>query len=157
QRCSFAVVRQKYEVQVRDAYVLPGNTGVLRCEIPTFVKEYVAVTSWVRDSAYNIFPTPKSDDRHHMLPTGELLVFSVTSSDAQSSYRCRTVHRVTGDTVESSSYARLVVTGKFYTMIHTLDRVGPPDRLSIGRRTFRPFEYLTPTNAPGEFLWPRSR
>ncbi|XP_061927158.1 cell adhesion molecule Dscam2 isoform X4 [Apis cerana] len=105
-----AVVRQKYEVQVRDAYVLPGNTGVLRCEIPTFVKEYVAVTSWVRDSAYNIFPTPKSDDRHHMLPTGELLVFSVTSSDAQSSYRCRTVHRVTGDTVESSSYARLVVT-----------------------------------------------
>ncbi|XP_026302206.1 Down syndrome cell adhesion molecule-like protein Dscam2 isoform X7 [Apis mellifera] len=104
------VVRQKYEVQVRDAYVLPGNTGVLRCEIPTFVKEYVAVTSWVRDSAYNIFPTPKSDDRHHMLPTGELLVFSVTSSDAQSSYRCRTVHRVTGDTVESSSYARLVVT-----------------------------------------------
>ncbi|XP_026302207.1 Down syndrome cell adhesion molecule-like protein Dscam2 isoform X8 [Apis mellifera] len=50
------------------------------------------------------------DDRHHMLPTGELLVFSVTSSDAQSSYRCRTVHRVTGDTVESSSYARLVVT-----------------------------------------------
>ncbi|XP_034170916.1 cell adhesion molecule Dscam2 isoform X3 [Osmia lignaria lignaria] len=105
-----AVVRQKYEIQVRDAYVLPGNTGVLRCEIPTFVKEYVAVTSWVRDSAYNIFPTPKSDDRHHMLPTGELLVFSVTSSDAQSSYRCRTVHRVTGDTVESSSYARLVVT-----------------------------------------------
>ncbi|KAK1131355.1 hypothetical protein K0M31_017642 [Melipona bicolor] len=57
-----AVVRQKYEVQVRDAYVLPGNTGVLRCEIPTFVKEYVAVTSWVRDSAYNIFPTPKSGE-----------------------------------------------------------------------------------------------
>ncbi|XP_017890990.1 Down syndrome cell adhesion molecule-like protein Dscam2 isoform X2 [Ceratina calcarata] len=105
-----AVVRQKYEIQVRDAYVFPGNTGVLRCEIPTFVKEYVAVTSWVRDSAYNIFPTPKSDDRHHMLPSGELLVFSVTTSDAQSSYRCRTVHRVTGDTVESSSYARLVVT-----------------------------------------------
>lgn len=48
-----------------------------------------------------------------MLPTGELLVFSVTSADAHSTYRCRTVHHVTGDTVESSSYARLVVTGKF--------------------------------------------
>lgn len=57
-----SVVRQKYEVQVRDVYVLPGNTGVLRCDIPTFVKEYVAVTSWVRDSAYNIFPTPKSGE-----------------------------------------------------------------------------------------------
>lgn len=54
-----------------------------------------------------------SDDKYHMLPTGELLVFSVTSSDARSSYRCRTVHHVTGDTVESSSYARLMVTGKF--------------------------------------------
>jgi len=47
-----------------------------------------------------------------MLPTGELLIFSVTPTDAHSTYRCRTVHHVTGDTVESSSYARLVVTGK---------------------------------------------
>ncbi|XP_031783300.1 Down syndrome cell adhesion molecule-like protein Dscam2 isoform X4 [Nasonia vitripennis] len=105
-----AVVRQKYEVQVRDAYVLAGNTGVLRCEIPTFVKEYVSVTSWVQDSAFNIYPTPDSDGKYHMLPTGELLVFSVTSADAHASYRCRTVHHVTGSTVESSSYAHLVVT-----------------------------------------------
>lgn len=47
-----------------------------------------------------------------MLPSGELLVFSVTSADAHASYRCRTVHHVTGSTVESSSYAHLVVTGK---------------------------------------------
>lgn len=51
-------------------------------------------------------------EKHHMLPTGELLIFSVTPADAHSTYRCRTVHHVTGDTVESSSYARLVVTGK---------------------------------------------
>ncbi|XP_047364964.1 Down syndrome cell adhesion molecule-like protein Dscam2 isoform X2 [Vespa velutina] len=105
-----AVVRQKYEVQVRDAYVLVGNTGVLRCEIPSFAKDYVKVTSWVQDSAFNIFPTHESGGKYHMLPTGELLVFSVTSTDAHASYRCRTVHHVTGDTVESSSYARLVVT-----------------------------------------------
>ncbi|XP_078048429.1 cell adhesion molecule Dscam2 [Augochlora pura] len=105
-----AVVRQKYEVMVRDAFVMAGNTGVIRCDIPTFVKEYVAVTSWVRDSTFNIFPTPRGDDKYHMLPTGELLVFSVTSSDDRSSYRCRTVHHVTGDTVESSSFARLMVT-----------------------------------------------
>ncbi|XP_071566445.1 cell adhesion molecule Dscam2 isoform X2 [Temnothorax nylanderi] len=105
-----AVVRQKYEVQVRDAYVLAGNTGVLRCEIPAFVKEYVAVTSWLKDSAFNIYPSAESGEKHHMLPTGELLIFSVTPADAHSTYRCRTVHHVTGDTVESSSYARLVVT-----------------------------------------------
>ncbi|XP_067203911.1 cell adhesion molecule Dscam2-like isoform X2 [Linepithema humile] len=105
-----AVVRQKYEVQVRDAYVLAGNTGVLRCEIPAFVKEYVAVTSWFQDSSFNFYPTAESGGKYHMLPTGELLIFSVTSADAHSTYRCRTVHHITGDTVESSSYARLVVT-----------------------------------------------
>ncbi|XP_011345914.1 Down syndrome cell adhesion molecule-like protein Dscam2 isoform X3 [Ooceraea biroi] len=105
-----AVVRQKYEVQVRDTYVLAGNTAVLKCEIPAFVKEYVAVTSWFQDSAFNIYPTAESGGKYHMLPTGELLVFSVTSADSHSNYRCRTVHHVTGDTVESSSQARLVVT-----------------------------------------------
>ena len=61
-----------------------------------------------------------ADGKYHMLPTGELLVFSVTSADAHFSYRCRTVHRVTGDTVESSSYARLVVSGKFTNVYHIL-------------------------------------
>lgn len=57
---NFPVVRQKYEVQVRDAYVFSGNTGVLRCEIPAFVKEYIAVTSWVQDSVFNIYPSHES-------------------------------------------------------------------------------------------------
>lgn len=62
---SFSVVRQKYEVQVRDAYVLAGNTGVLRCEIPAFVKEYVAVTSWLKDSAFNIYPSAESGEYNY--------------------------------------------------------------------------------------------
>nr|KAF7401969.1 hypothetical protein H0235_015305 [Vespula pensylvanica] len=61
-----AVVRQKYEVQVRDAYVLVGNTGVLRCEIPSFAKDYVKVTSWVQDSIFNIFPTHESVEVHQV-------------------------------------------------------------------------------------------
>ncbi|XP_012280177.1 Down syndrome cell adhesion molecule-like protein Dscam2 [Orussus abietinus] len=105
-----AVVRQEYEVKVRDAYVFSGNTGVMRCEISPFVKGYVAVTSWVQDANFNIYPTPQSDGKYHMLPTGELLVFSITSADAHYTYRCRTVHYITGDKVESSSYARFVVT-----------------------------------------------
>ncbi|XP_015600048.1 Down syndrome cell adhesion molecule-like protein Dscam2 isoform X2 [Cephus cinctus] len=105
-----AVVRQKYEVQVQNVHVLPGNTGVLKCQIPAFVKEFVTVTSWVQDSAFNIYPTTHSDEKYHMLPTGELLVFAVSSADAHSSYRCRTVHHVTGDTVESSNYAHLILT-----------------------------------------------
>ncbi|XP_043281864.1 Down syndrome cell adhesion molecule-like protein Dscam2 isoform X2 [Venturia canescens] len=105
-----AVVRQKYDVVVKDAYVRVGNTGVLRCEIPPNVKKHVRVTSWVQDSTFNIFPAPESDGKYHMLPTGELLIFAVNPDDKHHGYRCRTVDHVTGATVESSTLARLIVT-----------------------------------------------
>jgi hypothetical protein len=51
-----AVVRQKYEVQVYDEYVISGNTAVLRCQVPSYVAEYVMVTSWIQDGSVNIYP-----------------------------------------------------------------------------------------------------
>lgn len=107
-----AVVKQHYDVMVRDAYVLGGNTAVLRCEIPAFVRDHISITSWIQDSSFNIFPSPYSEGKHHMLPSGELLVYSVTSSDSHSTYRCRTVHHITGKTVESSTHGRVIVTGE---------------------------------------------
>lgn len=56
------VVRQKYQVGVKDSHVLAGNTGVLRCDVPTQAKEYVSITSWVQDSAFNIYPAPESGE-----------------------------------------------------------------------------------------------
>ncbi|XP_049811603.1 Down syndrome cell adhesion molecule-like protein Dscam2 [Schistocerca nitens] len=44
-----AVVRQDYEVQVYRAHALLGNTAVLRCVIPPFVRDDVSVSSWFRD------------------------------------------------------------------------------------------------------------
>ncbi|GLG93647.1 Uncharacterized protein GBIM_00999, partial [Gryllus bimaculatus] len=105
-----AVVKQHYEVQVRDTYVLKGNTAVLKCEVPAFVKDHVTITSWVQDQSFNIYPTPESDGKLHMLPSGELLVFDVTPADTHPNYGCRTVHHVTGETVESVSRGRVVVT-----------------------------------------------
>ncbi|XP_071439149.1 cell adhesion molecule Dscam2-like [Hetaerina americana] len=105
-----AVVKQNYEVQVNDAFVMNGNTAVLKCDIPAFVKDHVSITSWVQDSSFNIYPSPDSDGKYHMLPTGELLIYGVTPSDSRSSYRCRTVHHVTGRTVESTTQGRVVVT-----------------------------------------------
>lgn len=57
---------------MRDAYVLAGNTGVLRCEIPAFVKEYVAVTSWLKDSAFNIYPSAESGEYNYRLVARDL-------------------------------------------------------------------------------------
>lgn len=33
------------------SYVTAGNTAVLGCVIPAFVKEHVSVTSWSRDES----------------------------------------------------------------------------------------------------------
>ncbi|KAG1678832.1 Down syndrome cell adhesion molecule-like protein 1 [Nymphon striatum] len=47
-------VEQHYQVQVYNDYVIRGNTGVLKCQIPSYVKDYVSVTSWMRDDGLQI-------------------------------------------------------------------------------------------------------
>ncbi|CAL4082426.1 unnamed protein product, partial [Meganyctiphanes norvegica] len=51
-----AVVVGDYEVQVYDQLVMAGNTAVLRCSVPSYVRDYVTVTSWIRDDTFNIYP-----------------------------------------------------------------------------------------------------
>ncbi|KAL3253521.1 hypothetical protein MRX96_054575 [Rhipicephalus microplus] len=41
-----AVVEQYYEVQVYDEFTIAGNTAVLRCHVPSFVRDDVIVVSW---------------------------------------------------------------------------------------------------------------
>lgn len=45
----FSVVQQKFIPQVYDDYVIRGNTAVLRCHLPSFVREYVTLDSWLKD------------------------------------------------------------------------------------------------------------
>lgn len=52
------------------------------------------------------------DGKYHMLPTGELMIINITRSDAQMTYRCRTHHRLTQETVVSSNVGRLQLTGE---------------------------------------------
>lgn len=51
---------QYYETQVYDVFVTKGNTAVLKCHIPSFVKEYVTVMSWMRDDGHTIHPETAS-------------------------------------------------------------------------------------------------
>jgi len=44
---SILVVDQVYDLQVFPSYAYLGNTGILRCLMPPFVKEYMIVTSWM--------------------------------------------------------------------------------------------------------------
>jgi hypothetical protein len=58
--CFFAVVTQRYEPEVLSPGGFLGNDVIIRCNVPAFVKEHVAVTSWLQEPSFNIYPSPVS-------------------------------------------------------------------------------------------------
>ncbi|RWS11782.1 Down syndrome cell adhesion molecule-like protein Dscam2, partial [Dinothrombium tinctorium] len=107
-------VQQNYVVEVYDEFVIVGNTAVLRCHIPGFIKESVEVTSWIQDSTDVIRSSNLNfEDRYTIFSSGELLIRGVEQKDALKSYRCQTRHKLTGETLLSSTSGRLFVTESF--------------------------------------------
>lgn len=45
----FPVLYEPFDARVYDEFVIRGNIGVLRCSIPSQVRDYVKVISWKRD------------------------------------------------------------------------------------------------------------
>ncbi|XP_068213179.1 cell adhesion molecule Dscam2-like isoform X2 [Palaemon carinicauda] len=103
-----AVVVQEFEVRVYDEYVIRGNTAVLRCNVPSFVRDLVSVTSWVRDHAYHIYPSTRGDGKYQSLMDGRLLVHDVEAADSYATYKCRVLHTLTAATATSNT-ARIIV------------------------------------------------
>lgn len=83
-------------MQVYDEYVIGGNTAVLRCQVPSYVSEYVLVTSWVQDDNVNIYPGTDVAGKYAVLANGDLYISNAGPSDGYKSYACRTLHRLTG-------------------------------------------------------------
>ncbi|XP_050054041.1 cell adhesion molecule Dscam2 isoform X11 [Aphis gossypii] len=114
-----AVVNQLYTVNVMDESVLRGNTALLKCHIPSFVADYVFVSSWTSDDGdeYSINANHAYDGKYLVLPSGELHIRDVTPEDGTKSYQCRTKHRLTGETRLSATKGRLVITDPIGTVI----------------------------------------
>lgn len=89
-------MKQKYEIQVHDEYVIAGNTAVLKCQIPNYVAEYVMVTSWIQDENVNIYPNTDIGGKYVVLENGDLYISNAGPRDGYKNYACRTVHRLTG-------------------------------------------------------------
>ncbi|XP_042865020.1 Down syndrome cell adhesion molecule-like protein Dscam2 [Penaeus japonicus] len=102
------LVVQEFEVRVYDEYVISGNTAVLRCVVPSFVRDLVTVTAWVRDHAYHIYPSAHGDGKYQALLDGRLLVHNVEAADSYATYRCRVLHTLTATTAASNT-ARIIV------------------------------------------------
>ncbi|XP_076265904.1 Down syndrome cell adhesion molecule 1 isoform X34 [Rhynchophorus ferrugineus] len=111
-----AVVNQFYETRVTDEFVLKGNTGILKCVVPSFVTDFVHIEAWVADDGSGTYiydpkeKNSKFDSKYLVLPSGELHIRDVGPEDGYKSYQCRTKHRLTGETRLSATKGRLVIT-----------------------------------------------
>lgn len=54
---NFTVVAQSYKVDIEILAASRGCTAILRCVVPSFVKELVRVVSWVQEPAFFIYPS----------------------------------------------------------------------------------------------------
>lgn len=45
----FSVLYEAFDARVYDEFVIRGNIGILRCSVPSQVRDYVKVISWKRD------------------------------------------------------------------------------------------------------------
>jgi hypothetical protein len=63
------VVSQNYETETHNVYVIRGNSGVLKCEIPSFVADFVRVDSWQTTEGQAFFPSDnyngKNENKMH--------------------------------------------------------------------------------------------
>lgn len=41
------VAMQNFEIRVIDEFVLLGNSGIMRCSLPSFVADFIQVNSWL--------------------------------------------------------------------------------------------------------------
>lgn len=51
------VVSQYYDTDVNKEYVIRGNSAILKCQIPSFVADFLAVVSWHSDQGDDIYPS----------------------------------------------------------------------------------------------------
>ena len=52
----FAVVSQDYTSGAHEVYVIIGNSALVKCEIPSFVADFVSVINWVDNNGVEYFP-----------------------------------------------------------------------------------------------------
>jgi len=51
------VVAQAYKVEVEVLGASRGCTAVLRCVVPSFVKDLIRVVSWVQEPSFYVYPS----------------------------------------------------------------------------------------------------
>ena len=48
---------QDYSTRVGDVYVIIGNSALMKCDVPSFVADFVSVNSWISNEGQEYFAT----------------------------------------------------------------------------------------------------
>ena len=51
----FVAVTQEYRTDPQIVYVIVGNSALLKCEIPSFVADFVTIDSWIDNNGKEYF------------------------------------------------------------------------------------------------------
>jgi hypothetical protein len=51
------VVSQAYESEADNEYVIRGNSAIMKCEVPSFVADFVSVDLWTDSDGNNYHPS----------------------------------------------------------------------------------------------------
>ncbi|XP_023322374.1 Down syndrome cell adhesion molecule-like protein Dscam2 [Eurytemora carolleeae] len=108
-----AVVSQDYELDVFKTNILLNNDALVGCVVPSHVGDMLEVQGWVDSEGVELgagLGRTQFDGKYVVLPSGELQIRNVTAEDGFKTYKCRTKHRLTGETKLSATAGRLVIT-----------------------------------------------
>ncbi|CAM1303010.1 Uncharacterised protein g3435 [Pycnogonum litorale] len=104
--------QQRIQAQVYDEYVIKDNTAVLRCHIPTFFKDDLKVTAWIREDNYIIEQHQTDNEYYTVTNTGNLHIrhAGASPSTIKFGYWCQVKNMLTGDTFLSQSSGKVILT-----------------------------------------------
>ena len=58
-----SVVNQRYDPEVQCPGGFLGNNVLMRCNVPSFVRDHVTITSWLQEPSFNIYPSTMGGER----------------------------------------------------------------------------------------------
>ena len=90
----------------QDAFVIRGNTAVIKSEIPGHVRDYVRVVSW-----HDGLKVIALGSKYYLMPSGDLVITNVNDDEAKATYYFTAVNILTGGK-HFSNPAKLFLKGK---------------------------------------------
>jgi len=106
------VVNQRYDPEVQNPSGFLGNNVLMRCNVPSFVRDHVTVTSWLQEPVFNIYPSTMGGKQLNIKQ--QFVVYGLRRFTTRTSERnySRTEYRIIlfGMKYEKSNYSKIIVT-----------------------------------------------